>query len=399
MTQDKKPSSKKIISINEGLVQSQVSEMVRETVEDTLNAMLDAEADRLIGAQRYERSGARKDTRAGYYQRGLETKAGKVELNVPRLRKMTFETAIIERYKRRESSVEEALIEMYLAGVSVRRVEDITQALWGTRVSSGTVSNLNKKIYSKIDEWRNRPIKERYPYVYLDGTILKRTWAGEVKNVSVLVAIGVSESGYREVLGVSEGAKEDKAGWSNFITSLKSRGLRDVKLFITDKCMGLVESIEEHFPNAYWQRCIVHFYRNVFTVVPRHRMREVSAMLKAIHAQEDLPEAKTKAAAVAEKLLEMRLGKASKMVVESIDETLSYMKFPREHWLRIRTNNPLERIMREIKRRTRVVGNFPDGDSAVMLAAARLRYIMGTKWSTRKYLNMELLKEVKLDVS
>lgn len=399
MTQDKKPSSKKIISINEGLVQSQVSEMVRDTVEETLNAMLEAEAERLVGAQRYERTGARRDTRAGYYQRGLETKAGKVNLNVPRLRKMTFESAIIERYRRRESSVEEALIEMYLAGVSVRRVEDITEALWGTRVSSGTVSNLNKKIYNKIDAWRNRPIKERYPYVYLDGTIIKRTWAGEVKNVSVLVAIGVSESGYREVLGVSEGAKEDKEGWSSFLTHLKSRGLKGVELFITDKCMGLVESIEEHFPNASWQRCIVHFYRNVFSVVPRNRMREVSAMLKAIHAQEDLPEAKAKAVAVAAKLLEMKLGKASKKVADSIDETLSYMKYPREHWLRIRTNNPLERIMREIKRRTRVVGSFPDGDSAVMLAAARLRYIMGTKWSTRKYLNMDLLKEVNLDAS
>jgi len=163
--------------------------------------------------------------------------------------------------------------------------------------------------------------------------------------------------------------------------------------------MGLVDSIEEHFPIASWQRCIVHFYRNVFSVVPRNRMREVAAMLKAIHAQEDLLEARVKAVAVAEKLLKMKLGKAAKKVAESIDETLSYMKYPREHWLRIRTNNPLERIMREIKRRTRVVGTSPDGDSAVMLAAARLRYIMGTKWSTRKYLNMDLLKEVNLDAS
>ena len=399
MNQDTRPSSKKIININEGLVQSQVSEMVRDTVEETLNSMLDAEADRLLGAQRYERTGARKDTRAGHYRRGLETKAGKVELKVPRLRKMTFESAIIERYRRRESSVEEALIEMYLAGVSVRRVEDITEALWGTRVSPGTVSNLNKKIYSKIDEWRNRPIKERFPYVYLDGTILKRAWAGEVKNVSILVAIGVSENGYREVLGVSEGAKEDKSGWSSFLTHLKNRGLSDVELFITDKCMGLVESIEEHFPLAHWQRCVVHFYRNVFSVVPRSRLKEVAAMLKAIHAQEDLPEARAKSVAVTEKLLEMKLSKASKKVAEGIDETLSYMHYPREHWPRIRTNNPLERVMREIKRRTRVVGSFPDGDSAVMLAAARLRYIMGTKWSTMKYLDMNLLKEVNQEVS
>ena len=211
-----------------------------------LNQRCDAAWQPPASPQRYERTGARKDTRAGSYQRGLETKAGKVNLNVPRLRKMSFETAIIERYKRRESSVEEALIEMYLAGVSVRRVEDITEALGGTRVSSGTVSNLNKKIYTKIAEWRNRPIKERYPYVYLDGTILKRTWAGAVRNVSILVAIGVSQSGYREVLGVVEGAKEDKTGWSNFLTHLKRRGLRVVELFITDKCMVEFPAIDSH---------------------------------------------------------------------------------------------------------------------------------------------------------
>lgn len=398
MKKENTHSPKKIIRINEHLVQSQVAEMVRNTVEDTLNAMLEAEANRLTGAEKYERTGARKDTRAGYYQRGLETKAGKVRLNIPRLRKMTFESAIIERYRRRESSVEEALVEMYLAGVSVRRVEDITQALWGTRVSSGTVSNLNKKIYQKIETWRNRPIKEVFPYVYLDGTVLKRSWAGEVKNVSLLVAIGVSEKGYREVLGVAEGAKEDKAGWSNFLRHLKERGLRNTELFITDKCIGLVESIEEFFPQAQWQRCMVHFYRNVWSVLPRGKIREVTAMLKAIHAQEDLEAAQEKAEAITVKLKQMKLFKASSMITESIHETFGYMSFPREHWLRIRTNNPLERIMREIKRRTKVVGCFPDGESAVMLASARLRYIMGTRWSTKRYLNMTLLKEVKKEL-
>ena len=138
-------------------------------------------------------------------------------LKVPKLRLQTFETAIIERYRRRESSVEEALIEMYLAGVSVRRVEDITEALWGTRVSPGTVSNLNKKIYGQIEAWRNQPIEGEQPYLYLDGIVLKRTWAGEVRNVSLLVAISVNADGYRQILGIVEGAKEDKAGWSAFL--------------------------------------------------------------------------------------------------------------------------------------------------------------------------------------
>jgi putative transposase len=395
----KNDPTRRIIQIDEGLVQSQVSQMVKVTVEETLNAMLDAEADRLIQAERYERSDARKDTRAGYYKRKLDTTAGRVELKVPKLRKLPFETAIIERYKRREISVEEALVEMYLAGVSVRRVEDITEALWGTKVSPSTISNLNQEIYEKIDAWRNLPLNEEYPYVYLDGTILKRSWAGEVRNVSILVAIGVSESGYRSVLGIVEGEKEDKAGWSNFLTHLKSRGLKDSQLFITDKCMGLVESIEEYFPNSRWQRCVVHYYRNVFSVIPRGKVREVAAMLKAIHAQEDREAALQKAEAVALKLKAMKLPKASVMVTDYIHETLEYMHFPPEHWIRIRTNNPLERIMKEIKRRTKVVGSFPDGNSAVMLASARLRHIMGTKWSTKKYLNMDLLKQIHEDVS
>ena len=383
----------KIIQIDEHLVQSQLKEVVRDTVEETLNSLLDAEADRLCGAEKYERTDARKDTRAGHYKRNLDTSAGRVELKMPKLRNLPFETAIVERYKRREASVEESLIEMYLAGGSVRRVEDITEALWGTKVSSGTVSNLNKQIYEKIEAWRNRPIKEYYPYVYLDGIVLKRSWAGEVRNVSVLVAIGVSESGYREIIGVAEGAKEDKAGWSDFLKFLKSRGLKDVKLIISDKCMGLVESICEYFPESRWQRCVVHYYRNVFSVVPRGKMREVAAMLKAIHAQEDRDEALKKASYVAKKLEDMKLHKASKKVSECIHETLEYMFFPEQHWQRIKTNNPLERIMREIRRRTRVVGNFPDGNSALMLVSARLRHIAGTKWGTKKYLNTALLKE------
>ena len=184
-----------VIRIEEGKVKSHLGAMVRQSVEETLNAMLDAEADELCGAKRYQRSAERQDTRAGHYDRKLQTQAGEVTLKVPRLRSLSFETQIIERYRRRESSVEEALVEMYLAGVSVRRVEDITEALWGTRVSPSTVSELNKKIYAKIDDWRNRPIEGEHAYVYLDGMWLKRSWGGEVRNVAVLVAIGVRHDG------------------------------------------------------------------------------------------------------------------------------------------------------------------------------------------------------------
>src|SRR6204780_2421180 len=230
---DEKPMGQ-VIQIDEARIRDHLGEMVRGTMEETLNAMLDAEADQLCGAGRYERSQARQATRAGSYDRTLQTSAGEVNLKIPKLRRQTFETAIIERYRRRESSVEESLIEMYLAGISVRRVEDITEALWGTRVSPSTVSNLNKKIYAKIEAWRNRRIEGEHPYLYLDGIVMKRTWAGEVRNVSLLVASAVNSEGFREILGICEGAKEDKSGWSAFLRHLVDRGLKGVQLVISD---------------------------------------------------------------------------------------------------------------------------------------------------------------------
>lgn len=383
----------RILEINEKEIRGHLESLVKESVEDTLNKLLAAEAENLCGAKRYEHSESRADTLAGSYTRKLQTRVGEVELKVPRLRNLPFETQIIERYRRREASVEESLIEMYLAGVSVRRVEDITEALWGTKVSASTVSSLNKQIYGKIDEWRNRPLEGNYSYVYLDGIYLKRSWGGEVKNVAVLVAVGVDNEGYRTVLGVAEGCREDKESWGNFLRYLKSRGLKGVKLFISDKSLGLVESLPDFYPDAKWQRCVVHWYRNVFSVTPKGRVREVASMLKAIHAQEDKAAAISKAQQVVAKLKEKRLDKAARLVEESVLETLSYMDFPDHHWTKLRTNNPLERIMREIRRRTRVVGAFPDGESAMMLIGARLRYIAGSRWGTKKYMDMNKLKE------
>lgn len=381
--------------IDEAQVRGHVDRVVRQSVEETLNGLLDAEAEQLCGAGKYERTDARKDTRAGSYKRKLHTKAGEVTLKVPRLRSLPFETQIIERYKRRESSVEESLIEMYLAGVSVRRVEDITEALWGTKVSASTVSELNQKVYQQIDDWRNKPIEGKHPYVYLDGTYLKRSWGGEVKNVAILVAIGVAEDGYREVLGIAEGEKEDKASWLGFMRHLKERGLDGTHLFVSDACLGLIEALGEVFPSGQWQRCVVHWYRNAFKSVPKGKVKEVSAMLKAIHASEDREAALKKAEDVAVKLAGMKLKKSAEFVRESVEQTLTYMSYPREHWQRLRTNNPLERVMKEIKRRTKVVGSFPDGHSALMLSAARLRHVAGTQWGTRRYLDMQRLYDLE----
>ena len=295
--------SEKIVQLNEEIIKGQLKELVRGSVEETLNELLEAEAEKLTQAARYERNEQRQGYRSGHYHRSLTTTSGDVTLKVPKLKGISFETAIIERYRRRESSVEEALIEMYLAGVSVRRVEDITEALWGSKVSPSTISELNKKAYVHIEDWRNRPLQgERYPYVYVDGIYLRRNWGGEFENVAILVAIAVNEDGYREVLGAAEGMKEDKSSWVSFFHWLRSRGLDGVKLVVGDKCLGMLEAVEEVFPEAKYQRCTVHFYRNVFSVTPRSKVKLVAKMLKAIHAQESKKAAREKAKAVVEQL-------------------------------------------------------------------------------------------------
>ena len=384
--------SEEIVQFNEEVIKEQIKELVRGSVEETLNELLEKEAEQLTRAARYERSEARQGYRSGHYDRNLTTTSGDVTLHMPRLKGVTFETAIIERYRRRESSVEEALIEMYLAGVSVRRVEDITEALWGSKVSPATISELNKKAYVHIEEWRNRPLQGNYPYIYVDGIYLRRNWGGEYENVAVLVAIAVNEDGYREVLGAAEGMKEDKDSWKNFFQWLRGRGLEGVKLIVGDKCLGMLEAVGEVFPDARYQRCVVHFYRNVFSIVPKSKVKLVAKMLKAIHAQESREAAREKVKAVVAKLKELKLKEAARKVEEGVEETLTYFNFPSEHWTRIRTNDAIERLNREIRRRTRVVGCFPDGNSALMLVCARLRHVAGTQWGNKKYMNMRHLK-------
>ena len=391
--------SKPIIQFNEEIVKSEIKDLVRNSVEETLNELLNKEAEELTSAAKYERTENRQGYRSGHYSRKLTTTSGEVRLEIPKLKGVPFETAIIERYRRPESSVEAAPIEMYLAGVSVRRGEDISEALRGSRVSASTISELNQKAYVHIEEWRNRKLCGKYPYVYVDGIYLKRNWGGEFENVSILVAIGVDEDGYREIIGAAEGMKEDAESWKNFLLWLKERGLDGVKLIVGDKCLGMCNAVNELFPEAKYQRCTVHFYRNVFSVTPRNKMRVVTRMLKAIHAQESKKAARKKARDVVERLRAVKLKETAKKVEDGIEETLTYMDFPSQHWLKIRTNNVIERMNREIRRRTRVVGTFPDGKSALMPVCAGLRYVSGKEWGTKRYLCMKYLTEVSIDIA
>ena len=382
-----------IVTLNEESLRSDLCELVRRTVEEMLNGILDEEAGDLVGAERYERTAEMEAYRAGHYERKLATTSGEVTIRMPKLKGMRFTTAIIERYRRRETSVEEAMIEMYLAGVSTRRIEDVSEILCGSSVSAATVSNLNEKAFASVEEWRNRPLERAYPYAYVDGIYLKRSWGGSYENVAVMVAIGVNDDGYREVIGAAEGFAESAECWREFLSWLRSRGLRGVRMFTGDKAAGMVGSIAEVFPEAAYQRCTVHFYRNVLARVPKSKRPGAAAMLKAVHAMESREAAEAKAIEVASELRTAKLNEAARIVMDGCAETLAYTRFPREHWRRIRTDNAIERLNREIRRRTRVVGTFPDGKSALMLVTARLKYVAESEWGSRRYLDVTLLDE------
>lgn len=387
--------SKEIIQFDQAMFETKLDTMVREKVERIVNAMLDAEADEIANAARYERTGERKAYRAGHYERKLTAKAGRLALKVPKLKGAVFESAVIERYRRREQSVEESLIDMYLAGVSTRQVDDISQLLWGDRMPSQTLSDKLKKVYEDIDSWRTRPLESEYPYVFMDGVWHKRSWGGHVENVSVLVAIGVDSEGHREVIGVAEGMKEDGDSWEQFVRGMIERGLKGVRLVVGDRCAGLVSTVNSMLPKARYQRCMVHFMRNVLSKTPPTHRQWASAALKAIFAMESRESALAKAESVAAEMEARRLKAAANCLREGVGETTTYLlpEFPDGHRRHIRTNNMIERLNREIRRRTRVVGSFPDGNSALMLVCARIRYVTDNEWSTRRYLDMSRLDD------
>ena len=387
--------SKEIIQFDQAMFETKLDTMVREKVERIVNAMLDAEADEIANAARYERTGERKAYRAGHYERKLTAKAGRLALKVPKLKGAVFESAVIERYRRREQSVEESLIDMYLAGVSTRQVDDISQLLWGDRMPSQTLSDKLKKVYEDIDSWRTRPLESEYPYVFMDGVWHKRSWGGHVENVSVLVAIGVDSEGHREVIGVAEGMKEDGDSWEQFVRGMIERGFKGVRLVVGDRCAGLVSTVNSMLPKARYQRCMVHFMRNVLSKTPPTHRQWASAALKAIFAMESRESALAKAESVAAEMEARRLKAAANCLREGVGETTTYLlpEFPDGHRRRIRTNNMIERLNREIRRRTRVVGSFPDGNSALMLVCARIRYVTDNEWSTRRYLDMSRLDD------
>ena len=394
-SQETEPRPSNIIQIDQNLLETRLDRLVAEKVAELLNAMLDAEADEIANAAKYERTGERKAYRAGHYDRSLTAKAGRLALKVPKLKGAVFESAVIERYRRREESVEEALIDMYLAGVGTRQVDDTGQLPWGGRMPSQTLSDKLKKVYGEIEAWRTRPLEDEYPYVFMDGVWHKRSWGGHVENVSVLVAIGVNAEGHREVIGVAEGMKEDRDSWGQFVRSMIERGLKGVRLVVGDRCAGLVATVGSMPPKARYRRCMVHFMRNVLSKTPPSHREWASAALKAIFAQENRESAMAKAGTVAGEMGERKLKAAANCLREGVGETTTYLlpEFPANHRIKLRTNNMIERLNKEIRRCTRVVGGFPDSNSALMLVCAGIRYVTSRSWSDRRYMDMSRLDD------
>lgn len=353
------------------------------------------QADEIANAARYERRTGRKAFRAGRYERTLAAKAGKLSLKVPELKGALFGSAVIERCRRRESSVEEALMEMYLAGVSTRGVDDTGRLLWGERMPSRTLSDKLKKIHKEIDEWRKRPLESECPYVFVDGVWRKRSRGGHVESAGVLVAIGVGTEGRREVIAVDEGMREDAAGRERFFRSMIERGLRGVGPVVGDRCAGLVSTVNSMPPNAECQRRMVRFMRDVPSKTPPGHREWASAALKAVFAQENRESAMAKAGTVAGETGERKLKSAANRLRGGVGETAACLLpgFPANHGIKPRTDDMIGRLNREIRRRTRVVGGFPGSDSALMLVCAGIRCVTSRSWSDRRYMDMSRLDD------
>ena len=356
-----------------------------ESIEAMLAGLSMARSDRLDRATPIPTSGGKRSgRRAGGRNRTTRVSAPPAA----KTRSFPTEAAIIDRYHRRDSSVEETLLEIYHAGVSMREAERIAEVLWGARVSLSTVCALNRKIADRIEDWRRQAIRGRHLYVFLSAVELKRTWGSDCRTVGVLVAIGVNPQGVREVLGVVEGDRNSQAAWLEFLRSLRKRGLTGVKLFVGDQLPPLAPSIAALYPGADYQHCVLQFYRRVLALVPLANLPAVEDLLKTIHSAADRRAARARAAQVVAALRAMQLPAVAAAVAEDVEQTLRYYAFVPAHWRDLRSNSLLNRIMREIRKRARAVDSFSDGQSAVFLVSARLRYIAATRWAKRYRMEM-----------
>jgi putative transposase len=375
----------------ERAVKRNIEARVREAVKAVLEEVLREEMTEHLKAGYRELTPTRKGERNGYYQRSLLTPAGKIErLEVPRDRESEFVTEVFERYKRMTGNVEEAILEMYLSGISTRKIAGITDALSRVKIGKDVVSRISERLREQQRAWRERPLEKAYPYLYLDATYLKVRWGASVTNLALLAAVEVDEEGLREVLAVEVAGGEKSGAYASLLRGLLDRGLAGVRLVVSDDHEGIKAAVFGELPGVEWQRCVVHFERNVLSHVPTSAMGEVVEDLKAIFK---VRRQKT-ARALAEEfvaLYEERFPKAISVFEAGIEHALTYLRYPGSHHTKIRTTNVLERLFKEVKRRTRVVGVFPNETSASTLAT-EIMLRSSEEWALKRYLSMEALE-------
>jgi len=369
-------------------------DLMKSLMKEALQEVLEAEMTEFLGAAPSERSETRSGYRAGYYHRGLVTRIGKLELRVPRDRSGEFSTALFERYARSEKALVAALAEMYVQGVSTRKVKAITEELCGHSFSASAISAINKSLDEALERFASRQLEEAYPYVILDARYEKVREDGVIRSMAVQIAIGINWEGQRQVLAVEAANRESQSSWKDFLLRLKERGLTGVEFVVSDDHAGLKKAISEVLCEAAWQRCYVHFLRNALDYLPRKADDDCLQELRWIYDRRDLQEANRDLAAWITKWQ----GKYPKLVdwVESnIGETLSFYRLPRAHHKHLKSTNMLERLNEEIKRRTRVVRIFPNTESCLRLTRALCVETHETWLEDNRYLNMALLAEQK----
>jgi putative transposase len=370
---------------------------LKEIVERVLQELLEAEMTEHVGAAPYERTGTRTGQRNGYKPRTLRTRVGTLKLLVPQDREGTFSTRLFSRYQRNEKALVLALMEMYVEGVSTRKVKEITEELCGTSFSKSLISSLAGQLDSELEAWSTRPLKAAsYPYLFVDARYEKVRMDHRVVSQGVLIVSGVRDDGFREILAVEVADTESEAAYQALFRSLKVRGLKGVELVVSDDHEGLKAAIFRHFQGASHQRCQVHYMRNLLGMVSSAKRKELGADLRAIFAAPDRAGALAIASSVAHKWHEKGHERVSEHLEEHVEECLSCLAFPESHRRRIRTTNGLERLNQEIKRRTRVVRIFPNKGSCLRLVTA-LAVEMSEEWVTgRRYLDMRELEEYRL---
>lgn len=375
------------------LVEKQADgDLVREMLAFAAERIMEAEVETRAGAAKGARSPLREVQRNGYRERDWDTRAGRIALEIPKLRKGSYFPSFLEPRRTAEKALVAVIQESYVHGVSTRSVDDLVKAMGAGGMSKSQVSRLCAEIDERVNAFLSRPLEGCWPYLWLDATYLKVREGGRIVSRAVIIAVAVNEDGKREVLGVTTGPSEAETFWTEFLRSLASRGLRGVKLVIADDHKGLRAAARRVF-NATHQRCRIHWMRNALAHAPAKQRTAVAAILKTIFAQETKAEAEAQWGIVADALREKQL-KLGALMDASCDDVLAYMSFPREHWPQIASTNPLERVNREVKRRADVIGIFPNDDDIVRLVGA-LMLETNDEWAVaRRYMSLETIARI-----